>query len=534
IFDGMVCRTRWLSFSSLHKIKRVLCPEKLDHLKMLFQKLDENLRNAFCHYKSETNSTPPAQNDFPPFTPPPFGCIETIPPTGLCQWRILEVCTDSDTQTTWFGSTDGPLPSEIAGWLDGDHDDDGVPDQDDEDYSDWYDEFTQWWGAHYDTDLEDVFDGDHDNDGIIDAYDPDWDIFFGGLEGQLEDIGDWFDDVWDDITDWWDDLWTPEIECPWPPLNGSVEDRTITCEWFYVLDCGSGAPGANWYDTFVDVVPCPECPGYWEYHDMLRDRLYAHWNAEYTSAIGFWDLYDSYDILDWECNAYSPCFESCVNEHFAQTPIILAPPEDELPITDLSAALQACFGQSCSQCTYSVILYIEQPVPGSREAYDLITGGGSAGSGSGYNAGHTFLSLVQTKPDGSVKRKTIGYYPSSYPNGQEEISGFWYNEDDASRYNIRVQYNVTSSQFEAIKTNLAQTYWMFQIQYNNCTIAATSPLIAAGIPIPHTSCYVPLLGTIQATPSNLGEDLRSNSQGGNFFSSPNHLPLTVTELSNCP
>lgn len=504
--------------------------------KLLFQKLDDKLANAYCHYKSKTINNPPSAMDPPPFTPPSFeGCSEAPSPSGLCEWRILQVCTDSSTNYTWFGGTDGPLPNEIATWFDGDHDDDGILDQEDEDYIDWYWEFDDWWHLNYDLDWPDFFDGDHDNDGILDEFDPDWDDFFSVFEGQLEDLGDWFRDIWDDVDTWWDDIWDGEIGCPFedPPLTGSADERTITCEWFYVLDCGAGAPGTNWYDTFVDVVPCPECPGYMEYHDMLRDRLYTHWDNEYSCAIDFWDLYEAYDGLDWNCNAYSPCFESCVDENFAQTSILISPPEGESPITDLNADLQACFGQSCSQCTYNVTLYIDQPVPGSREMFEYYSGGSSSGSGPGFDSGHTFISLSETNASGSSKRKTIGFYPPDKPKGQQEVPGYWFNETGNTVYNIKVHYDITPAQFDIIRATLASTYWIFQIQHNNCTVAATSALIAAGIPIPKTSCDAPLIGTVLASPSNLGEDLRSNPQGGIFHSLPNHVFLPSDVQSTC-
>jgi hypothetical protein len=504
---------------------------KYDHF--LYQKEDEKLMYSYCHYKSKTPNGPPPTNDPNPIFPPPLGCHETTPPSEHCEWRILEVCTDTESHNTWFGGTDGPLPSEIATWFDGDHDDDGTPDQEDEDYIDWYYEFTDWWELNFDIDIDwvDFFDGDHDDDGIIDSLDPDWDEFFINFEGMLDDLGKWFDGTWDDIDDWWDDFWDGEIGCPFddPPLIGPAGDRTIECSWFYVLDCGSGTSGTNWYDTFEDVVPCPDCPGYLEYHEMYRDRLYSHWQSTYTGSMeDFWGLHNM--SLSWGCNAYSPCFEECIDENVIEN---YFPSSEGLVPISFPEGLNNCFlgNTDCPNCTYSVTLFIDQPSPGERAVYSW-TGEGSGPSSK--NGGHTFLSINQYSPGNilPIRTCTFGFYPAGpVPSGNNTVAGSFYVENTNTIANISVTYPLTFEQLEEMKYQLSLVEPFYDVNDSNCSTIPAYILNSIGFNIPMTPRNVILLGTLNANPADLGEDLRASHPGGTFFSTstPFQPPLSKCE-----
>jgi hypothetical protein len=469
--------------------------------KILFNHEDPILKEAFCFYKSQNQST---------------GIQPNPPPPADCPWKIVEICSDLESQFTWIAGIT-VLPPNL------DHDNDGVVNSIDQD---WYDiqnrlgitqqQFDQlvedWWDenfedeyGNYDEYWENYTDGDGQSlDATFDALQEIMGSFWSFLTDLLD--GDPNDDLYYDPND--------DIFCPWDDPIQSVDSRDVRCDWFYVLDCGYGTQNNNWYEWFADVVPCPECPQYEGYDDMLRDRLSAHWTLHYTNSIDFWKLYNL--SIEWECDAFSPYFEECIDEHFIES-YFNAPPETK--ILSFPDAFNDCFltQSQCPTCVYqySVTLFIEQPVIGTREVY-----GGDGGS---KNGGHVFLSLDQTDigPGGSGLEKTLvfGWYPTNKPNGKEEVPGFFYLEDQNTKYNISLTYTLTSDQFETIKARLSNQYHLYQVGYNNCANAAIGGLIDAGISIPKTPRSVYLLGDITVNAGDLGEDLRNSHPGGSFFSS---------------
>lgn len=542
---------------------------KYDHL--LFQKTDDKLLYSYCHYRSKIPDGPPVLNGPNPIFPPPPTCIATTPPSEHCEWRLLQVCTDTESNNTWFGGTDGPLPSNIATWFDGDHDDDGVPDQEDEDYIDWYWEFTDWWEINFDIDIDwpDFFDGDHDDDGIIDELDPDWDAFFDTFEGLLDDLADWFRDIWGDIDDWWDDIFDGEIGCPFEdggPLTGPAGDRTIECSWFYVLDCGSGASGSNWYDTFADVVPCPECPGYLEYHEMYRDRLLEHWQTVYSGTMDdYWNFYNM--TLTWGCNAYSPCFEECIDEHdifddfldkhsnslvalkFALDLIaqvsqynlafltgddlkfLFEHPDFYLQYKEFLSQNPDATEEEKTTVLRMIFLGPEHPIsnlPDRLNCFDTGSNGNfvhsvtiyvdqpDAGTpaqhSSAEKAGHTWLELYQLNTNGELKRIFIGLYPegTAIPVINNEDPGA-FSEDENRVYDVSVSWGISPAQFNQLVNHL-KTYTTpptYNLNSFNCTTFAVTELTNIGIQVPQNSSSWPYGGGLN--PGRLGQDLRNMS-----------------------
>lgn len=199
------------------------------------------------------------------------------------------------------------------------------------------------------------------------------------------------------------------------------------------------------------------------------------------------------------------------------------PPPSNPPITDVKANLDACFGTSCSNCTYSVTLYIEQPKPGTRDIFAWNSSGSSTSGSLKYNGGHTFMGLNQTDEDGEVTSKMVGFYPHDYPNGGENVSGNLYNEDANSRFNISVRYSLTEAQFTKLRENLEGASYTFNALSQNCSTFAVRLInSAAGLDIPEKKHYQFPIGTFDANPADLGEDLRADSHGGIFNSLPTH------------
>lgn len=482
--------------------------QKLPYLKkmmeyeyLLFKETDLALQDCMCKYKDKIEELPPG-TPLPPVT---------------CQWTVVEICIDLDYQVGWAAGSKIPL------YLD--HDQDGIHNNEDPDWQlllqnsgktnqEMVDLILAWWEDNYEAqygDIDDYWEEYSNGDGVI--------IDFSVFQEIMDAVGDYLDDLWHDIgrewhelEQWWDDL---HIHCPHPSGGkGGVVDREVRCDKYLMLDCGNGI---NWENLFL----CPECDQ-WSMDE--RERLRLHWTNKYQgSGIEFDDLFNIANEAG--CQIYSPTYEQCVDQAFTRSYIQTPPPPDKV-ILDLKTDLNRCFGTSCSNCTYSITLYIEQPVPGTRNLY------GGGGSSSGKNGGHVFIGLTQTDALGNSVSKTIGYYPTSRPSGREEVPGFWYNENNNTIYNISVTYNVTEAQFQTIRTNLGNVYTSYQVERNNCATTITQALQAAGINIPETPRHQFPLGTLEANPADLGEDLRNNPQGGTFNEVANGQ-YAVPPLSSC-
>ncbi|MEM1323657.1 MAG: hypothetical protein AAGG75_25575 [Bacteroidota bacterium] len=274
----------------------------------LFESPSEELLEAYCTYLEETtvNADPTDPGD-----PNSSG-----DPTEPCVWRILELCVDENTQTSWIGGHNN-LPLHL------DHDRDGILNKDDQDWHEFQqrtgitqEEFERrvvdWWNRHHrdeqDREYHEFF-NDHSNQ---------WNPGNQHLGGLWE----WLEDLWDDFWDFFggndpiDDIYFDphpgrdfDQNCNFFGGLSSEEtgDRnSIRCNWYYVLDCGGS--GDHWWDIFDEIVDCPSCPGYQDYQDQFRDRLHDYWQNR-ALRIEFGDLAN---LIGEQCDAFAPGFESCV------------------------------------------------------------------------------------------------------------------------------------------------------------------------------------------------------------------------------
>ncbi len=211
-----------------------------------YQTENEALKDAYCTLKTRGEDENIVNS--PVFNPPPD-----------CTWRILEICSDDETQIFWQAGVD-MIPPHL------DHDRDGILNQNDQDWHEFMqrhnitqEQFTQaidsWWEDHY----QDEY-GDYDNF---------WDEFY--LDGGGEDVTDFLNNLWNDLEDFFDSIfegdnpmdYDPEIAyCPFDdPFQGNGTDdrigfRDVRCNFYYILDCGSGS--SNWWQ-FTDWIICPNC-----------------------------------------------------------------------------------------------------------------------------------------------------------------------------------------------------------------------------------------------------------------------------------
>jgi hypothetical protein len=207
------------------------------------------------------------------------------------------------------------------------------------------------------------------------------------------------------------------------------------------------------------------------------------------------------------------------------------------PILELPGALDNCFDNACIGCTHKVTVFVEQPVPGTRELWSIYThSGGSSGQTPGINAGHSFLSLEQTTPNGEKTIVTLGFYPLDKNHSCTETPGAIREEDDNSLYNLSVGWDVSLENFKKIRDGWNN--WQSPSPFSNCNRNCTSAVIYAlnqgGLNIPSTSAgYNFPVGTFTVNPGDLGEDLRANPHGGNLNFSTNLSNLSASQLSNC-
>lgn len=490
------------------------------------QQLDPILLDAYCRNQSEIinyggggASGPGGPN---PLLPP-------LPPILLnCEWRYIQICYD-ETGSEWI--TGGRLPVHL------DHDQDGIHNEEDPDWQQLssqgltQDDFTQFVSQYWHEHLADQY-GSYE-----DFWDDGADItdiagFYEDIDDMLYDIQDWIQDHIDDFDGDMggeEDPYADEPPCPKWDVKGGVVEREIKCNWFYAYICDED--GQEWWEDIVDLIPYSANDA--SYQGSEQARFCAHWEEYYSDIFPTCDdLYD--EASAWgafgDCDIYSPLYESCLDEKFIESYVPFRDPTQK-SILDPKKLIDNCFysDSECPNCKFSVTIYIEQPVPGTRTPY-----GGDGGS---KNGGHTFLSIQQVDfSSGALDDKiiTLGFYPHNNPSGNSEVPGSFYHENENSRYNISVTYPLTRIQLQAIQNYMNNVGELYNINTGNCSTVAVDALGSAGIVLPKTSINIITLGDIEVNPADLGEDLRNNHAGAaSFYSSPNWINLTELDLSTC-
>lgn len=253
--------------------------------------------------------------------------------TSDCIWRDIEICwLEDDLQSWWYPGNGDPNVEKYKDLFDGDHDNDGIPDMEDQDYQDWYDRFNDFWDElGIDGDINDFWDGDHDNDGIPNQGDSDWDRFWDDFRDNWDDFWDHVEDGWEDFIDWWSDVWGDfgewlddrwedfgewwdgwfrDIDCPdFDPGKGVSTRGQIICQTFRVLDCENPGNGSEWYDDFRFVISCPGCPVSQDQEDLIKAMI-----PGLRKLLNINILYDDQlFLLIRSCDLSSMDFIRCVN-----------------------------------------------------------------------------------------------------------------------------------------------------------------------------------------------------------------------------
>jgi len=219
---------------------------------------NEALKTAYNLYKTRGHDESIVNS--PQFNPP-----------QNCEWRILEICSDDETQISWQAGVDA-IPPHL------DHDRDGILNQNDQD---WYDllqrynitqaQFTQiidsWWEDNYQDQYGDYADF--------------WEDIGSDQYGGGQDFFDFINEIWDTLKDVYNDIFDDGIFWPdldnqvdpyqpgdWPSgdgggslgdpftSGGEIGFRDVRCYYYYMQDCGTGAAG--WW-KFTEWITCPNC-----------------------------------------------------------------------------------------------------------------------------------------------------------------------------------------------------------------------------------------------------------------------------------
>lgn len=171
-----------------------------------------------------------------------------------------------------------------------------------------------------------------------------------------------------------------------------------------------------------------------------------------------------------------------------------------------------CFSNVAGQGhTYSVKLCVDQPTPGTRDAWGWTT----QNNGVPINVGHTFLIFTETKPDGSTISRNIGFYPSAavYPGNQSANGEL--DDNSAHGYNISLDISVDNSSFTTMLNSIINRADVtYNLSTNNCTTFALNTLSAAGVNINATTGS--WAGGAGKNPGDLGEDIRGMNLPANM------------------
>ncbi|RLJ72002.1 hypothetical protein [Pedobacter alluvionis] len=191
-----------------------------------------------------------------------------------------------------------------------------------------------------------------------------------------------------------------------------------------------------------------------------------------------------------------------------------------------------CFADG-KAATYKMTIFVDQPVKGEGDWYNIIlpTGGVvtnnpyniptgiifSTINGNNFDVGHSFVTFEKNNSDGTSVKQTLGFYPS-----ESSLAGRGTMVDNSGHAaDVSYTINVTAQQFnkglEKVEYDFANRDYVltnaFLNEYN-CTDAAISWMNAAGAKFTDSTT-----GLFRNTPGSFGQILGS-LPGANKTSSP--------------
>lgn len=162
---------------------------------------------------------------------------------------------------------------------------------------------------------------------------------------------------------------------------------------------------------------------------------------------------------------------------------------------------------------YKVTISADQPVPGKSDCWTY-------GNNGGIDVGHTFLTLEQTKPDGTKIIRSFGFYPTGQVKPVSPSSSGNFINDQGHISDASLTTTITDGGFfmQNINNLKAMPVPGYDLSFNNCTTFATFAMAGFGIIIPLQSCFWASFGN----PGDLGQFIR------NLQLAPNQTRNTTT------
>lgn len=170
-----------------------------------------------------------------------------------------------------------------------------------------------------------------------------------------------------------------------------------------------------------------------------------------------------------------------------------------------------CF-TSTSFSTYQVMVCVDQPNPGTRDAWTFSASDGSTqmdGKTNPFDVGHVFLVFTETT-GGNVVTRNVGFYPKIKVTPISSIAPGMLNNDEMHSYNISGSFSINSTLFFNMLTYVEQNSQnTYDLDNNNCTTFAINALATGHVYLPSTIGSWP--AGMGNDPGDLGEDIRATN-----------------------
>jgi hypothetical protein len=181
---------------------------------------------------------------------------------------------------------------------------------------------------------------------------------------------------------------------------------------------------------------------------------------------------------------------------------------------------------------YTVTVCIDQPTPGTRQAWGFQDGpSGSSAASNIFDVGHTFLIFSETYGGNTITRN-VGFYPKTTVNPQYPSDQGQLNDNESSAYNISLTITIDNAQFFNMLNYASQGNnpgYLYDLNINNCTTFAISVLQAGTVSL--SSRFGSWPGGSGYDPGDLGEDVRSMPLQSNMSRST--TPTSHSNFGNC-
>ena len=319
-------------------------------------------------------------------------------------------------------------------------------------------------------------------------------------------------------------------------LNNSIIILTIDNNQVIGADSSSGATISTFKDNLnqrigsternanaevaIPLPPYEVLPTVFIYLDDSGDG-----DSFYTSM--YWMLGGSNDFTNYYYNEDPSMISNYygsgvgsgtppINENNVVEAPLFTPPDE--PIINIGQELK-CFTINATS-TYNVIVNVNQPYPGSRDALNI---------NADFKVGHTFLTLEQFNADGTSIIRNIGYYPKHGSKPGATYDQGIFGDDSNTPFDVSLNFSINGNDMHTVINSLFnQQDYGYDMNTFNCTNSAMNALSSIGVVLPSTKETGPIFSGND--PAELGEDIRALDL--NSFSAENGGKKIVRTVSN--